>query len=84
MKRQVLKYLIVGDTDRALGIITNPRDKFLFSFLAYTGLRLSEGRNLNVGDVNGRDILTVTRKGYKVRELLGGQMEVIGQKEVGK
>ena len=84
MKRQVLKYLIVEDTDRVLGIITNPRHKFLFSFVAYTGLMLSDGRNLNLGDVNGRDVLMVIREGYEVSEVPDGQMKVFAQKEVGK
>lgn len=84
MKRQAPKAPHAMEKNGLPGVIGNLGDKFLFSFLAYTGLRLSDGRNLNLGDVNGRDILMVIRKGYEVSEVPDGQTKVSAQKEVGK
>lgn len=69
MKRQAPKYLTQEEINRLLNAIDNPRDKFLFFLLGYTGLRLSEVKSLNVGSVKNQQILTVNGKGKKIREI---------------
>lgn len=69
MKRQAPKYLTEEEVGRLLNVIDNPRDKFLFFLLAYTGLRLSEVRSLNVGNVKNQEIMVINGKGNKIREI---------------
>lgn len=40
-----------ADLDRLLGVITAPRDKAMFALMVRCGLRVSEVRNLSVGDL---------------------------------
>lgn len=47
----------------------NPRDNLIFDILFDTGLRLGELTALNVGDVAGKDYLTVVGKGSKERTI---------------
>lgn len=47
----------------------NIRDLTIFKTLLFTGLRLSELQGLSVGQVKGRDFLTVIGKGSKERTL---------------
>ena len=43
----------------------NPRDQMIFDLLFDTGLRLGELTALNVGDISGKDYLTVVGKGRR-------------------
>ncbi len=47
----------------------DPRDQLLFDLLFDTGLRLGELTALNVGDISGKDYLTVVGKGRKERTI---------------
>lgn len=47
----------------------NKRDTLMFDLLFDTGLRLSELTGLNVGDVTGKQYLTIVGKGRKERTL---------------
>jgi integrase/recombinase XerD len=45
------------------------RDQVLFEFYLQTGCRLSEVRNLNVGDVKNKTMIRIIGKGGKQREV---------------
>ncbi len=54
---------------------SNPRDNLIFDLLFDTGLRLGELTALNVGDVSGKDYLTVVGKGRKERTIPIGAVD---------
>ncbi|MDP8235911.1 MAG: tyrosine-type recombinase/integrase [Candidatus Erginobacter occultus] len=58
----------------------NPRDNLIFNILFDTGLRLGELTALNVGDVAGKDYLTVVGKGRKERTIPIGAVDGLRDK----
>ncbi len=73
MKRQGIKYLT--DAQRQTFLVTMKvrmdavRSYAMYDLMLNTGLRLDETVRLNVGDVQGRQMLEVIGKGSKVREI---------------
>ncbi len=58
----------------------SPWDKLIFDLLFDTGLRLGELAALNVGDVAGKDYLTVVGKGRKERTIPIGVVDGLKDK----
>ena len=73
MKRQRIRYFTAEDKNKFLTKLKYnydaKRSEFLYKLMFATGLRLHEAANLNVGDVDGREMLVVVGKGSKIREI---------------
>ncbi len=73
MKRQRIRYFAAEEKKKLLTYLEQhpnaKRSEFLYKLMFATGLRLRETSNLNVGDIDGREMLTIIGKGKKVREI---------------
>ncbi|MBA7491549.1 Tyrosine recombinase XerC [subsurface metagenome] len=73
MKSQSIKYLNQDEKKKLLATLKDrksaARSYMMYHLMLNTGLRLSETISLNIGDVQGRRILTVPGKGDKVRDI---------------
>jgi len=76
-KTQVKHFTVSEETKfrQVVGEGGNPRDNLILDILFSTGLRLGELTALNVGDVTGKDYLTVVGKGRKERTIPIGAVE---------
>ena len=70
-KTQVKYSTVSGETKfrEAVGEGGNPRDQLIFDILFDTGLRLGKLTTPKLGDVAGKDYLTVVGKGRKERTI---------------
>ncbi|MDD5217537.1 MAG: tyrosine-type recombinase/integrase [Candidatus Omnitrophica bacterium] len=73
MKRQNTRYFTGEEKAKFLRFLEKRRDarraEMLYKLMFATGLRLQETVNLNVGDVQGRDLIAIIGKGDKLREI---------------
>ena len=62
-----------NDAARLIQAADNPRDLALVSLLAHSGLRVSEALSIRLedfGEQAGREVVTITRKGGKVQDIV--------------
>jgi len=73
MKRQNTRYFTGEEKAKLLRFLEKRRDarraEMLYKLMFATGLRLQETVNLNVGDVQGKNLITIIGKGDKLREI---------------
>ena len=78
IKKTQVKHFTRTEEDRFRETVAqggNPRDTLIFDLPFDTGLRLGELAALNVGDVAGKDYLTVVGKGRKERTIPIGAVD---------
>jgi len=69
-KKEAKRFLeSVNEATYRAGILLERRDKLIFNILIFTGARVSELINLNVGDVYNKDTINIIGKGKKEREI---------------
>lgn len=73
MRRQRIRYFTSQEKEKLLTYLEQnfeaKRSEFLYKLMFATGLRLREAAGLNVGDVDGREMLAIVGKGKKFREI---------------
>jgi len=73
MKRQNTRYFTGKEKGTLLRFLEKRRDarraEMLYKLMFATGLRLQETVSLNVGDVQGKDLIAMIGKGDKLREI---------------
>ncbi|MBI4708473.1 MAG: tyrosine-type recombinase/integrase, partial [Candidatus Omnitrophica bacterium] len=73
MRRQRIKYLNEEEKKRLLSTLVDRksaiRSYMMYHLMLNTGLRLSETISLNVGDIQGKRILSIHGKGGRVRDI---------------
>jgi len=73
MKRQNRRYFTGEEKAKFLRFLERRRDarraEMLYKLMFSTGLRLQETVNLNVGDVQDKDLIAIIGKGDKLREI---------------
>ncbi len=73
MKRQNTRYFTGKEKGTLLKLLEKRRDarraEMLYKLMFATGLRLAETVSLNVGDVQGKDLIAMLGKGDKLREI---------------
>lgn len=73
MKRQRIKYLNEEEKKRLLSTLVDrksaARSYMMYHLMLNTGLRLSETISLNVGDVQGKRLLSIPGKGGRIRDI---------------
>ncbi len=83
IKKTQVKHFTISEEEKfrqTVGEGANPRDNLIFDILFDTGLRLGELTALNVGDVSGKDYLTVVGKGRKERTIPIGAVDGLKEK----
>src|SRR5512137_1027815 len=73
MKRQNRRYFTGEEKAKFLRFLEKRRDarraEMLYKLMFATGLRIRETLNLNIGDVQGKDLIAIIGKGNKLREI---------------